>query len=106
MFVNLPPGASGRTTPSLLAGRLATFGLAEASRGDSVHGGNGLTKVFEITHVRDVLADRGRWDPARVAVTFEPVLPVPSDTDALAQASTGAVQPPDLRAARVVVLSA
>jgi len=106
VYVNLPAGSTGAEHPELLAGRLATFGLAEASTGDSVHGGAGLTKVFEITRVRDALADRGGWDPARVAVSFEPVLPAPSDTDALAQASTGVPQPPDLRAARVVVLSA
>lgn len=106
VYVNVPDGDTGADHPELLAGRLATFGLAEASRGDSQHGGAGLTKVFEITAVRDALADRGRWDPARVTVSFEPVLPTPSDTDALAQATTGEARPPDLRAARVVILSA
>jgi len=106
VYVNLPPGDRGADHPELLAGRLATFGLAEASRSDSEHGGSGLTKVFEITAVRDALADSGRWDPARVTVSFEPVLPTPSDTDALAQSSTGEARAPDVRAARVVVLSA
>jgi tyrosinase len=107
VYLNLPARSQGAEHPELLAGRLATFGLAEASRGDSLHGGAGLTKVFDITGVRDTLADRGRWDPAQVTVTFEAVVPTASDEEALGQATThGGARPPDLRAARVVVLSA
>ena len=68
VYVNLPRGDAGAEHPELLAGRLATFGLAEASRGDSLHGGAGLTKVFEITGVRDALADRGRLQAGQTIV--------------------------------------
>ncbi len=72
-----------------------------------MHGGAGLTKVYDITGVRDTLADQGRWDPAKVTVTFEAVVPIASDEDALAHVTTESeVRTPDLRAARVVILSA
>jgi tyrosinase len=53
-------------------GTLASFGVAQASRVESPHGGNGLTQSFDIT---DVFIELGLGRDAihAVRVTFEPV---------------------------------
>ena len=107
VYVNLPEGSPAAAHPELRAGTMATFGITEASRRDEENDGTGLTKVFDITAVRDVLADQGRWQPARIRLSFVPVVPRPSHTDQL-EAAAAAIEPrpADIRAARVVVLSA
>jgi tyrosinase len=69
VYINLPAGDEAEHA-ELRAGRIATFGLAEASR----RGGPGLTKILEITGVRAQLAVDGRWDQDHLSVSFRPVM--------------------------------
>jgi tyrosinase len=98
VYINLPAGDEAEH-PELRAGRIATFGLAEASR----RGGPGLTKILEITGVRAQLAADGRWDQDHLSVSFRPVvgeLPAggAASIDAQAQAA-------DLRAEQVTLVA-
>lgn len=72
VFVNLPEGADPREFRDREAGRVALFGLAEATEPDGAHGGSGLTFGFDITEVARRLREAGDWDPDRVRVTFVP----------------------------------
>jgi tyrosinase len=76
IYLNVPPGDAPSDHPELRAGGFSTFGLVESSTSDDLHVGSGLTTVYDVTRVRDVLAQQGRWDPARLQVTFSPVTPV------------------------------
>jgi tyrosinase len=104
VYVNVPPGEAPEDHPELRAGILSTFGLTESSRRDAVHGGEGLTAVIDITTVRNALEAEGAWDPARLEVTFRPVVPEqPLDA---ADARSAEVHEPDLRASQITVVSA
>jgi tyrosinase len=97
VYVNVPAGAAAGDHPELRAGTISTFGVAEASQRSALHDGTGLTKVLDITPVRDTLLAQGRWDPGRVTVSFRPVVPRG------AERSGG--RPVDLRAGQVTVLA-
>ena len=102
VYVNVPPGAETTDHPELRAGSLSTFGLVETSRA----GGGGKAVAFDITSVRDALLDQGRWDPARLQVTFRPVAPSPpKDPTARARLQSAEGTPPDLRANRIAVIA-
>ena len=75
VYLNVPEGADPRDFPELRAGSFATFGLAETSRTDAQHDAEGLTAVFDVTDLRDRLAEDGRWDDARVEVRFSTEVP-------------------------------
>jgi hypothetical protein len=98
VYINLPPGA-GAEHPELRAGRIATFGLAEASR----RGGAGLTKVLEITGVRAQLIADGQWDQDHLRVSFRPVVAALPAAEA-ARIDTNPI-PADLRAEQVSVVA-
>ena len=98
VYLNVAPNEEPTDHPELLAGRFATFGLAEASRPR----GPGLTKVLEITRVRATLIEADRWDPARLHVSFRPL--VPEVPDALAQAA-GPPRRADLRVGHLAVVT-
>jgi tyrosinase len=107
VYLNIPAGDSPEQHPERLAGTIATFGVPEASRSDAQHGGTGLTKVLDITAVRNTLAETGQWDPANLNVAFVPLIPE-TPQDALeglddVEPSAGSS---DLRASRVVVMLA
>lgn len=105
VYLNLPANEPGFEHPELCAGRFSTFGVAEASRADALHDGTGVTKVFEITRVRNRLADQGRWDAANVQVSFVPIIPSPSDTNRFAEIAEAAEpRAADLSAARIAVV--
>lgn len=72
VYVNLPEGADPREHEDREAGRLALFGLPQASNPDGAHAGSGLTFAFDITDVARRLAEAGDWDPDGVRVTFVP----------------------------------
>lgn len=55
VYVNLPDNADPAAHPENYAGAFSLFGVDQASRSDSPHGGNGLTQVLEITQVIDDL---------------------------------------------------
>jgi tyrosinase len=103
VYLNVPGGEDPDDHPELRAGMLSTFGMAESSQRDDLHDGSGITSVLDITAVRDALEREGSWDPARIEVTFRPVLPrrtVP------AEAEDADVREPDLRASQITVVSA
>lgn len=101
VYINVPADQAAADHPERLAGTLTTFGVREASQRTDDHDGSGLDAVFDITAVRDVLADEGQWDPANLEVSFVPVSPTSR------REPPPGTQPvtPDLRAARVVVLA-
>ncbi|HEX2125205.1 MAG TPA: tyrosinase family protein [Thermoleophilaceae bacterium] len=100
VYINLPPGEAPAEHLELRAGSLSTFGMTEASQSDDVHDGSGLTTVLDVTSVRDVLEQEGRWDPARVQVSFHPVTPAATPEEVEAADAT----PADLRAGQISVV--
>ncbi len=70
VFLDVPDGDDPEEHPELRAGTVATFGLAEASVAGDLHDGDGVTVVLDVTAVRAVLEDDGRWDDGSVVVTF------------------------------------
>lgn len=66
VHLNVPPGETPAEHPELRAGSLSTFGISEASRVDDRHGGEGKTVTLDITSLRDVLVEQGRWQPSRL----------------------------------------
>jgi hypothetical protein len=98
VYVNLPVDEAAEH-PELRVGRIATFGLVEASR----RGGPGLTKVLEITSVRARLAAEGRWDQDHLSVSFRPVVGQLPAGDAASVAAQP--QAADLRAEQVSVVA-
>ena len=109
VYVNVPSGESPGDHPELRAGSLSTFGMVEASQADDLGDGSGLTATFEITAVRDALAEQGRWDPARVQLSFRPVAPSAADDVAAIEelVASESLQraPADIRARRVAVVA-
>jgi tyrosinase len=96
IHLNVPEGESPAEHPELRAGYFSTFGLAEASQRDDVHDGSGLTTTYDVSSVRDALDAEGRWDPARLQVSFTPVTPE--------VAAEGAAATSDLRAGQISVV--
>jgi tyrosinase len=72
VYVNVPEGADPAAHPELHAGDLPMFGVAEASRADETHPGNGLHYSLDITDVVRNLEAKGQWDAADVRVSFVP----------------------------------
>jgi tyrosinase len=108
VYLNVPLHDAPDDHPELRVGFLSTFGLAEASQRNDVHDGSGLTDVFDITPVRDVLQRQGRWDPHRLHVSFSPVIPAAPDPSALpgaAELEAAEVRPADLRAGQITVVA-
>jgi len=63
VYLNLPHDAEPSEHPDLYAGAFSLFGVDQASRSDSPHGGGGLTQVIEITRVVDYLQFAGEGLP-------------------------------------------
>ncbi len=105
VYVNIPDGESPTDYPERRAGTLTTFGVPEASRRTAESAGEGLNSVFDISAVRDALADAGQWDPANLTVAFVPLVPTTRNQAALDEIIEAA-EPvtADLRAARIVVM--
>ena len=99
IHLNVPEGSTPAEHPELRAGYFSTFGLTEASRRDDLHDGTGLTTVYDVTSVRDALAEQGRWDPAKLQVSFSPVAP-----SVAAGEEVGQAQMSDLRAGQIAVV--
>jgi tyrosinase len=104
VYLNVPAGDSPGDHPELRAGSFSTFGVAEMSQTNDIEGGAGRTSVLEITRVRDALAERGRWDPDRVRVSFIPVVPIAPDDAAAAQVESMAATPTDMHARRIAIV--
>jgi tyrosinase len=81
VYVNLPEGAKPEDHQESFAGTLPLFGMAEASRADSPHGGSGLTHVLEITGIVERLRAEGGWQEDNLKVAFVPLRPVAKGAD-------------------------
>jgi len=103
IHLNVPPGEAPTQHPELRAGYFSTFGLTESSQRNQLHDGSGLTTVFDVTAVRDVLDQQGRWDPDRLQVSFSPVTPVVVE-DAAGVEGAPEARPSDLRAGQIAVV--
>jgi tyrosinase len=78
VYVNLPDDQDPGTAERHHVGNLSFFGIERAEDVGADHpGGHGLRYVFDITELAGELRERGRWDPAEVSVTFEPIRPLP-----------------------------
>lgn len=102
VHLNVPPGEAPTEYPELRAGFLSTFGMTEASQSNELHDGSGLTTVFDVTPVREVLEQQGRWDSGRLQVSFSPVVPVAADHEV--SVDDAQVRPADLRAGQIAVI--
>jgi tyrosinase len=104
VYINVPEGDDPEDHPELRAGALSTFGLAETSRTDDQHDGEGLSTTFDITELRNRLMAEGRWDDARVDVRFITHVPTPPGEEAAG--GRGRVGPTaDVRARRVAIVA-
>jgi tyrosinase len=72
VYLNPQSEANPHEDKSRLAGILPMFGVPEASRPDSEHGGSGLTYSLDVTDLVGQLQAKGQWDPAHLNVTFAP----------------------------------
>jgi tyrosinase len=78
VYVNLPDDEDPATAERHHVGNLSFFGIERAQDVEADHpGGHGLRYVFDITELANELREQGRWDPAEVRVTFEPIRPLP-----------------------------
>jgi tyrosinase len=59
VYVGLPPGAVPEDHPDNFVGTISMFGVSNASRQDQGRAGNGVSQVFEITHILDALHAKG-----------------------------------------------
>jgi hypothetical protein len=75
VYLNLPSGEAGSKHPELLAGNMALFGVAQASRSTDKHAGSGLHYAFEVSKVVRRLEAKGDWDPKNIRVSFVPDYP-------------------------------
>ena len=100
IYLNVPPNESPTEHPELRAGFFSTFGLNEASQRNELHDGTGLTTVLDVTAVRNVLEEQGRWDPSNLQVSFSPVAPASAEPAAGAEEP----RPADLRADQIAVV--
>jgi tyrosinase len=75
VYLNLPAGDDASKHPELLAGNMALFGVAQASRSTDKHAGSGLHYAFEVSKVVRKLEAKGDWDPKNIRVSFIPDYP-------------------------------
>ena len=72
VYVNLPPGDDPEAHPELRIGRMPLFGLAEASRPETAHAGNGLKYAYRIGSVVRRLQAQNGWNADDVRIAFVP----------------------------------
>jgi tyrosinase len=70
VYINLPNSANPSDHPELYTGSVSFFGVSNASRSDQPHGGQGVTKVLEITDIIDTLHLSGEFDVSNLKVEF------------------------------------
>jgi tyrosinase len=79
VYVGLAPDADPQAHPENFAGVVSLFGVSEATLMNQPHGGNGLSKVLEITEVIDRLHLAGDSDLTALPVRFVAVNPPATD---------------------------
>ena len=75
VYLNVPPGADPEGHPELRIGRMPLFGLAEASRPDTAHAGNGLKYAYRIGSIVRRLQSESAWTADDVRISFVPRRP-------------------------------
>jgi tyrosinase len=73
VYLGVPPGDDPTHHPDKRVGRLAMFGVAEASRTGGPHAGSGLTVALDVTDHVARLQNTPGWDPNQLQVSFVPV---------------------------------
>jgi tyrosinase len=104
VYVNVPPGDDPLTHPELFAGLLPMFGLAEATRGDQDHPGDGLHYTLEVTDIVRQLGGGAGFDQSALRLTFVPQAS-PAEPDARVAAAAAAPSEP-IRIGRVSLYAA
>ena len=85
VYLNVPPGEDAEAHPDLRIGRMPLFGLAEASRADTAHAGNGLKYAYRIGNLVRRLQSENRWNAGDVRISFvprRPAVPLEGTVDA------------------------
>jgi hypothetical protein len=78
VYLNLPPEAGADLRRSYHVGTLGLFGIERMNDPDTPpHSPPGFSHMFNATPVVARLQEETRWDPARVTITFQPILPLP-----------------------------
>jgi tyrosinase len=76
VFLNVPVGGNPNDHEDRFVGRVAMFGIKQASDPRGLHGGGGQNFAFDITPLYHHLADLGEIDPKNLRVSFVPVSPI------------------------------
>ena len=76
VYINVE-GEDPAQHPELLAGSTALFGVRKATLADGEHAGDGLTFVFDITHIIDAMHLAGALNVSQLRVRLVPIKPVP-----------------------------
>ena len=76
VFLNVPNGENPNDHDDRFVGRIAMFGIKQASDPSGPHGGGGQNFALDVTELYHHLADRGEIDPAKLRVSFVPVASV------------------------------
>ena len=95
VYLNLPGESGDRRAHHI--GNVSLFGIEKMNDPDIRHeGAPGFRHIFDATRVAGKLAEEGRWDPAGVTVTFEPigVHPPPGAEAGWAPEEAGQTVPP------------
>jgi tyrosinase len=70
VYIGVPEGEDPAAYPERRVGNLAMFGVPEASRPDSPHGGSGRKFSFDITPIVAALEESESWDPNALRVAL------------------------------------
>ena len=81
VYVGLRDDEEPRNHPERLAGKVAPFGVSQASDPDGEEGGQGLTFVLEITDIVDGLTLEGSFDVESLPVRLVPQRPVDEEDE-------------------------
>jgi Common central domain of tyrosinase/Polyphenol oxidase middle domain len=90
-------------------GNVSLFGIEKMNDPDARHeGAPGFRHLFDATQVVGKLSEEGRWDPADVRVTFEPigVLPPPGEEETWEDETTEELAIPPVKIGRVSIFVA
>jgi hypothetical protein len=79
VFLNMAADAAEADRARLHVGNLAFFGMELMADPDQVHdAAPGFRHTFDVTSIVEELRRSDQWDPARIEVSFEPILPEPA----------------------------
>jgi len=77
VYVNVPTAADPTQHEDRFVGRVALFGIKQASDPAGLHGGSGQTIALDITALYHRLDDAKEIDPSNLRVSFVPIEPEP-----------------------------